>query len=302
MSSQKIPKAGPSGKAGGIDWNAVSEAALVGARLVRGLTKADHEDAAQTGREAVALKRGRISHPERYAQTSAYHAALGILNARKRESELDGDVADHGQSLASGKRARPQTKLSPDELTKLGKTRDALARHINPFVASLERLGRDGLERGIYVTLGQIIEHCLERTLPEDFIDRLVAYRQRYIHLGGEGQWVESSGTVNERLRTRGRPSATFDEREAQFGRMVVGGGEISCEALYCKRLRREAAERIVDRALELCGYTSEEVHLLDDREAAKWAQQREKWAAKPADADGEGGRHPAFQRQRKRS
>jgi hypothetical protein len=62
---------------------------------------------------------------------------------------------------------------------------------------------------------------------------------------------------------------------------MVVGGGKISHEALYFKRFRREAAERFVSHALELCGYTSEEVHWLDGREAAKWAQQRDKWAAR---------------------
>lgn len=307
MSSQKIPKPRPPSKAGGTNWGAIRKAGLAGAKLVRGLTKQDYEDAAQTGCGAVILKQGRVGCPESYAQTSAYRAALGILNERKHESELDADVADHAQSLASGRRARPKTKLSPDELTKLGNTRDRLVGSINSFVANLERLDREGLERGIYGTLEAIIENSLGRKPPQGFVDVLVAYRKRHVHLGGNGQWIESRETVGERPKTRGRPSKTFQDREARFGRMVVGGREISHEAQYFVRLRREAAARIVDYALEVCGYMSEEVHWLDDRKAAKWAQLRNQWAAKLADADdgetgGEGGRHPAFQRQRKRS
>jgi hypothetical protein len=95
----------------------------------------------------------------------------------------------------------------------------------------------------------------------EKLVEELRKFRREQVYLGAKRSWTETAETVCNGLPGPGRKPVRSDS-----------------VALDAQRLRRFAAERIVNKALHLAGFTAQETNERNREEAAREAKLLARW------------------------
>jgi len=266
----------------------------------------EHEDFVQSAMVDAMRTLKRESGFAALVEVRARGYALRRANKSRREPTAVDAATDAASPFASGKRPLPKTKLGTLELERLGRFYQHEGGRLASFAAS-GLLFKAEFISAHFACLGRLIQSSLGSTPPENFVEELTDFANRTARLSptGDASWTESDETGQLRIEGQTRSGTKPGRRRGQLAGFPL------CGETEFRQKRKDVGRLIAAHALELCGFTSREVHDRNRRVARKWSATRAVWvrklqearAAEPAPGAAGGeipedqvpSRHPAF-------
>jgi hypothetical protein len=201
-------------------------------------------------------------------------------NSSTRETTARAEPTEEARPFISGKRPLARTRLSRADLDRLGRFYQNESGRLTSFLAGGLLFKADFISAH-FATLGRLIQSSLGAAPPENFVLELMDFANRTARLSptGDMSWVESDDT--ERLQISGQTQSGKKpgRRRAQPAELPLRG-----ETEFHQK-RKDVGRLLAAHALQLCGFTSREVHDLARRKARKWSATRALWIRKLEEA-----------------